>query len=62
MNTWNSMTDACDYYKIKKAEWSKVAAGLADESFDDIAMLVGVTTITQARVTRPGLRRCGRER
>ena len=43
MKSWNSIADACNYYKVTKAEWSKVAAELGDEGFDEIAMLVGVS-------------------
>ena len=43
MDSWESIADACAYYKVTRLESQKVASGLGDETFNDIALLSGVT-------------------
>ena len=40
---WQPIGDICEFYRVTMDEWRKLAANLGDESFDDIALLTGIT-------------------
>ena len=42
MATWNSISDAREYFKVSQPDWAKVAAALGDETLDEMGLLAGV--------------------
>ena len=42
LESWTSISDARDHFKISLADWAKLAASPGDETLDEMGMLAGV--------------------